>query len=242
MTRRQAHMQDQHRQNRHMSQGLKKQEPKPSDAGGNGQGTPVGSPVAPVIMGRPRGFDIEAALDEAMEVFWRHGYEGATIAELTGAMGISPPSLYAAFGSKEGLLKAALDRYSAQRNECMSEILAAPTAREVVETGLLKLADLQTDPKNPPGCLLVAAGLACGPGSANVPFELAAHRALTEEQLRERFVRAREEGDLSPNSDPAALARYMSAVIAGIGVLASAGATREELREVAMVALKAFDE
>jgi hypothetical protein len=75
-----------------------------------------------------------------------------------------------------------------------------------------------------------------------VPFELAAHRAQTEEQLRQRFIRAREEGDLAEDSDPAALARYMSAVIAGIGVLASAGATREQLREVALVAVKAFDD
>jgi AcrR family transcriptional regulator len=195
-----------------------------------------------MTMGRPREFDLENALDEAMEVFWRRGYEGATIAELTGAMGINPPSLYAAFGSKEGLLKAALDRYSQKRDECMAEILEAPTARDVVEHGLLKLADLQTDPANPPGCLLVAGGLACGPGSENVPFELAAHRAQTEEQLRQRFIRAREEGDLAEDSDPAALARYMSAVIAGIGVLASAGATREQLREVALVAVKAFDD
>jgi AcrR family transcriptional regulator len=196
----------------------------------------------PATMGRPREFDMDQALDEAMEVFWRHGYEGATIAELTGAMGINPPSLYAAFGSKEGLLKAALDRYTAKRNECMADILAAPTAREVAERGLLKLADLQTDPANPPGCLLVAGGLACGVGSENIPFELAAHRAQTEHQLRERFIRAREEGDLSADSDPAALARYLSAVIAGIGVLASAGATREQLREVAIVAVKAFDD
>ena len=210
-----------------------------------GQDAAQGRDVAagrPATMGRPREFDMDQALDEAMEVFWRHGYEGATIAALTGAMGINPPSLYAAFGSKEGLLKAALDRYTAKRSECMADILAAPTAREVAERGLLKLADLQTDPANPPGCLLVAGGLACGVGSENIPFELAAHRAQTEEQLRERFIRAREEGDLAEDSDPAALARYMSAVIGGIGVLASAGATREQLREVAMVAVKAFDD
>src|ERR1700738_3911287 len=98
-----------------------------------------------MAMGRPRAFDADTALDEAMEVFWRHGYEGATIAELTGAMRINPPSLYAAFGSKEGLLKAALDHYSQKRAECMVEILSAPTAREVVERLLLTLADLQTD-------------------------------------------------------------------------------------------------
>jgi AcrR family transcriptional regulator len=234
MTRRHGHMQHKPMQNNNILH-----EPMP---GSQPSPHPGAHHSAPMTMGRPREFDLENALDEAMEVFWRRGYEGATIAELTGAMGINPPSLYAAFGSKEGLLKAALDRYSQKRDECMAEILEAPTARDVVEHGLLKLADLQTDPANPPGCLLVAGGLACGPGSENVPFELAAHRAQTEEQLRQRFIRAREEGDLAQDSDPAALARYMSAVIAGIGVLASGGATREQLREVAMVAVKAFDD
>ena len=94
------------------------------------------------IMGRPREFDMERALDEAMDVFWRHGYEGATIAELTAAMSINPPSLYAAFGNKEGLLKAALDHYSKKREEFMREVLAAPTAREVVKNLLLRIADM----------------------------------------------------------------------------------------------------
>jgi AcrR family transcriptional regulator len=195
-----------------------------------------------MIMGRPREFDTEKALDEAMEVFWRHGYEGATIAELTGAMGINPPSLYAAFGSKEGLLKAALDRYAKKRAEFMAEALALPTARAVVERVLLKLADMQTDPENPPGCLLVAGGLACGAGAENVPFELAARRAEAEDQLRDRFIRAKAEGDLTTDADPTALARYLSAVIAGMGVLASSGATREDLRQIALVSVKAFGE
>ena len=84
-------------------------------------------------MGRPRAFDADAALDRAMDVFWRHGYEGATIAQLTEAMNINPPSLYAAFGSKEGLLKAALDRYTEKRDAWMEGVLGAPTAREVAE-------------------------------------------------------------------------------------------------------------
>jgi AcrR family transcriptional regulator len=195
-----------------------------------------------MAMGRPRAFDADAALDQAMEVFWRHGYEGATIAQLTEAMGINPPSLYAAFGSKEGLLKAALDRYSAKRASWMEEIVSAPTAREVAERMLMGTADIQTDPANPPGCLLVQAGLACGTGSENVPFELAAHRAQTEDQLRDRFVRAKAVGDLKETADPAALARYLSAVSAGMGVMASSGADREALRQVAAVSVKAFEE
>ncbi len=195
-----------------------------------------------MAMGRPREFDRERVLDEAMEVFWRHGYEGTTIAQLTAAMGINPPSLYAAFDSKEGLLKAALDHYSAKRAEFMREVLAAPTARKVVELLLLRIADLQTDPANPPGCLLVAGGLACGAGAENVPFELSSRRAQTEDLLRDRFVRAKNEGDLAAGEDPAALARYLSAVIAGMGVLASSGSDRDELRQVALVSLRVFDE
>lgn len=192
-------------------------------------------------MGRPREFDAETALDQAMEVFWRHGYEGATIAQLTEAMGINPPSLYACFGNKEGLLKAALDRYTKLRNIWMDEVVAAPTARAVAERMLMGIADKQTDPANPPGCLLVQGGIACGSGSENVPFELATRRAQNEEQLRDRFVRAKAEGDLKESADPAALARYVSAVSVGMGVMASSGADREALRQVADVAAQAVE-
>ena len=192
-------------------------------------------------MGRPREFDAETALDQAMEVFWRHGYEGATIAQLTEAMGINPPSLYACFGNKEGLLKAALDRYTKLRNVWMDGVVSAPTAREVAERMLMGIADKQTDPANPPGCLLVQGGIACGTGSENVPFELAARRAQNEDQLRDRFVRAKAEGDLKPSSDPAALARYVSAVSVGMGVMASSGSDREALRQVAIVAVQAVE-
>ena len=194
-----------------------------------------------MAMGRPRGFDADKALDEAMEVFWRHGYEGATIAQLTEAMGINPPSLYAAFGSKEGLLKAALDRYTSKRDIFMQEVLSAPTAREVAERMLMGIADTQTDPANPPGCLLVQGGLACGSGSENVPFELAARRDHTEDQLRDRFAQAKADGDLGADAEPAALARYISAVTVGMGVMASSGSDREALRQVAAVSLGAFD-
>lgn len=195
-----------------------------------------------MAMGRPREFDAGSALDQAMEVFWRHGYEGATIAQLTDAMGINPPSLYAAFGNKEGLLKAALDRYSAKRAAWMDEVLSASTARDVAERMLMGIADTQTDPANPPGCLLVQGGLACGTGSENVPFELAARRALTDDQIRERFIRAKSEGDLKETADPVALARYLSAVSVGMGVMASSGADREALRQVAAVSVEAIEQ
>ena len=193
-----------------------------------------------MVMGRPRSFDTDKALDEAMEVFWRHGYDGASLAMLTKAMGIKPPSLYAAFGSKEGLLKAALDRYAQRRSEHMRFVLEGETARDVAERFLSSIAESHTDPANPPGCLLVQGGLACGAGSENIPFELASRRAQGEMELRERFIQAQQDGDLPTDSDPVALARFLSTVASGMGVLASSGADREALREVARVSLRAF--
>jgi AcrR family transcriptional regulator len=193
-----------------------------------------------MAMGRPRAFDKEAALTSAMEVFWRRGYEGASLAELTKAMGINPPSLYAAFGNKEGLLKAALDHYGAKRADFLRSVLDAPTAHEVAARMLYGTADMQTDPANPPGCLLVQGGLACGSGAEAIPSELAGRRATNEDLFRTRFERSRAKGDLPADAEPAALARYLSAVIGGMGVQAAAGATREDLREIADVALRAF--
>lgn len=193
-----------------------------------------------MAMGRPRSFDMDKALDEAMELFWRHGYDGASLAMLTKAMGIKPPSLYAAFGSKEGLLKAALDRYAQKRSAHMRYVLAGGTARDVAERFLSSIAESHTDPANPSGCLLVQGGLACGAGSENIPFELASRRAQTETELRERFAQARECGDLPEGADPAALARFLSTVASGMAVLASSGANRDALRDVARVSLRAF--
>ncbi len=190
-----------------------------------------------MAMGRPRAFDREAALDQAMDVFWRKGYEGATLAELTRAMGINPPSLYAAFGNKEGLFTAALDRYSARIESYLADILAAPTALEVASRMLHGKADYLTDPANPPGCLYVQGGLACGDDAKNVPAELARRRARAEVALRERFERAAAEGDLPPDAVPAVLASLVMTLIQGMDVRASAGATREELHSLIDLAL-----
>ena len=109
-----------------------------------------------MAIGRPREFDLDKALDQALEVFWRNGYEGASIADLTEAMGINPPSLYAAFGNKEGLFRKALDRYVEQRTDFWNEALEAPTARGMVEHLLRDSADFLTEECNPPGCLIGA--------------------------------------------------------------------------------------
>ena len=146
--------------------------------------------------GRPRGFCVEDTLDRAMTVFWRNGYEGASMSDLTAAMGINSPSLYACFGSKEGLFRAVLERYDERRKSFMESVLAAPTAAKVAETYLYGVADfaIDTSGKNPPGCLLLQSGLSCG--DSEIPDEMARHRAEKEAALCDRFEQARKDGDL----------------------------------------------
>src|SRR5882724_10949224 len=180
-----------------------------------------------MAIGRPRAFDTCTALDAAMDVFWRKSYQGASIVDLTTAMGINSPSLYAAYGSKEGLFRAVLGRYEARRDKFMEEVFAAPSAREVASLFLHGVADFVADTggQNPPGCLLVQSGLTCGDSA--IPDELAKHRAVKEKALCERFARAKVEGDLPQSSTPAALASYIMAVSSGMCVQATSGASLE---------------
>ena len=127
--------------------------------------------------GRPRQFDIDRALDRALKVFWRKGYEGASLHELTRAMGINRPSLYAAFGSKEELFRKALDRYAEGPAAFVREALGEPTAWAVAQRLLAGSIDLLTDRRNPRGCLLVHGALACGEAAESARRELAARRA-----------------------------------------------------------------
>src|SRR5438105_3265928 len=164
---------------------------------------------ATIRRGRPRGFDADKALDRALKVFWRKGYEGTSLSDLTGAMGINRPSLYAAFGNKESLFQKVLDRYAGGPACFVREALNEPTARAVAERLLRQAAELQTDPRYPRGCLLVHGALACGDEADPVRRELAVRRAAGEATLRRRLERARAEGDLAPGADPGDLARYL---------------------------------
>jgi AcrR family transcriptional regulator len=191
-------------------------------------------------MGRPRAFDRDQALDQALHVFWQNGYEGTSIADLTEAMGINPPSLYAAFGNKETLFREALDRYEARRDEIMAEAFAAPTAREAVTRLLEGTADRLSDKGKPRGCLMVQGALCGGEECETVKRDLAARRAGGEALIRERLKRAKREGDLPDDADPAALARFVSTILQGMSVQASGGATRKELHAIADIALRAW--
>jgi AcrR family transcriptional regulator len=175
-------------------------------------------------------------------VFWRKGYEGTTLPDLTRAMGINRPSLYAAFGSKEGLFRKALDRYAEGPAAYVREALDQPTARAVALRLMGGAVDLLTNPRNPRGCLAVQGALACGEAADSVRRELIARRAAVEVALRERFERAVSEGDLPADVDCADLARYIVTVIHGMGVQAAGGARRQELLRVVEMALRAWPE
>lgn len=193
-----------------------------------------------MAIGRPRAFDVDKALDRALNVFWRKGYEGASVSDLTDAMGINPPSLYAAFGNKEGLFRRALDRYVEVRSLAWSEAFEQTTSRAVVETLFLRTIDLLSDKMNPQGCLLVQGAHACGEASDPIRKELCARRSAGLTALRERLDRAKAEGDLPPDAEPADLARYVATVLEGLSIQAAAGAGRDQLERVTNTAMRAW--
>lgn len=182
--------------------------------------------------GRPRTFDAETALDKAMKVFWEKGYEGSSLPELTEAMGMNRPSLYAVFGNKENLFRMALDRYGATHEPLFNEALKEPTARAVVEHFLRGNADAQTETDKPHGCLVINGALACSDDALPIRNSLIERRAASEVRLRERFEQAKVDGDLPADSCSGQMARYVMTVSNGMAVQAAAGATRKQLQEV----------
>ena len=190
--------------------------------------------------GRPREFNVEKALDRALKVFWRRGYEGSSLPALTKAMRISRPSLYAAFGNKESLFRKAIDRYVEGPAAGIRSALGEATARAVVERVFCTSIELLTDSRNPRGCFLVQGALACGDTADCLRREMAKRRDEFVVALRERFERAVAEGDLASNADPADLARFVATVLHGLSVQASSGASRRELERVAQIALRAW--
>jgi AcrR family transcriptional regulator len=182
------------------------------------------------MLGRPRGFDTEKALDCAMHIFWRKGYVATTLTDLTAAMGINRPSFYAAFGSKEALFRTALGRYFAGPSRYLEEALREATARATVEHLLCGVVNMLTNPRTPSTCMWVHGSLSCGDDPLLAEFD--GQRAAGHADLRARFRRAVVEGDLPNGTDTDALARFIQTVNFGLTVQASTGATRKQLLRV----------
>lgn len=179
--------------------------------------------------GRPREFCVDYALAQALRVFWTKGYEGASLSDLTDAMGITRPSLYAAFGNKESLFRKALDLYEREKLAYIGKALAEPTARKVAETMLRGGVENMTGCGEPHGCLRVITEVTSGPDAQPVRDELMKRGKVFHRAFVQRFERAQGEGDLPRHIDAEGLADLLKALFQGISLQATNGATREEL-------------
>jgi AcrR family transcriptional regulator len=200
--------------------------------------TETTSPTAK--LGRPRSFCEQTALEAAMRVFWEKGYEGTSLTDLTEAMGINRPSLYAAFGDKEALFLKAMEQYTSGPASYLRAALAEPTAHRVIEALLRGSVHQLGDPQNPRGCLFVQGGLACGTAAEPAKQALVAWRKQGEAEMVKRFKRARAEGDLPAELDPHDLARYVATVRNGLSIQAANGATKAEMTRVVELTLSSL--
>jgi AcrR family transcriptional regulator len=185
-----------------------------------------------VLRGRPREFDVDDALVAALRVFWSKGYEGASMTDLTEAMGITRPSLYAAFGNKEQLFRKALDLYEREKLCYVGQALEASTARGVAERMLQGSLRNQTSGDDPKGCLGVISSVACGAEADCIRQEVLERGKIARVAMVERMQRAIDEGDFVGPTDADAITDYLYAILQGMAVQAGAGASREDLQRL----------
>jgi AcrR family transcriptional regulator len=190
--------------------------------------------------GRPLSFDRDAALEQAMLLFWRHGYEATSLAELTRAMGVTPPSIYAAYGDKKGLFREAVARYLAQPLPPAEMVARAENATAAARWLLEGAAKAFTGEITPPGCLLASSAIAVSAEADDVRRELADIRLGVEAALKDKIVADMARGVLPGDTDATTLAAYVTSVIQGLSTLARDGAPRERLTNVVRFALTAW--
>ncbi|WP_020140681.1 TetR/AcrR family transcriptional regulator [Streptomyces sp. 351MFTsu5.1] len=191
--------------------------------------------------GRPRSFDREVALVRATLLFWQHGYEGTSIADLTAAMGVSPPSLYAAFGDKRALFTEVVERYGDTFGAFMENALDQESDARAGFARMLDEAALSyTDPEHPAGCLIISAAVNYSPGTADVEEDLRARRTANVRSFEKRLTDAKDQGTLAGSADTRALAVYFAAVVQGMSQQARDGASAQELRRVAEYTMTAW--
>lgn len=191
-------------------------------------------------MGRPRTFDIEEALEAALGVFWRKGFEGTSYADLVAATGVERPALYSAFGNKDALFLHALERYGTHYGKYVWEAVSLKTSREVATSVLEGAVELNTRFADRAGCFGINGALAGSDDSEASRQALIKWRAEGEAVLQERFERARQEGDLPADADASVLAAYILTVAHGMAVQAKAGFSKGKLIAVARQALSTW--
>lgn len=193
--------------------------------------------------GRPREFDRQEALQQAMELFWAQGYEGTTLADLQRAMGgITAPSFYAAFGSKEALFRETVDLFKHTEGAPIAEALAnAPTTRAAMEGMLRAAAESVCGEEKPSGCLMVLGAMNCMPANKGIEDFMREQRALREKFIRQRLRRGVAEGELSATADINALVIFYTSIVDGMAIRARDGASRKSLGAIVDCAMAAWD-
>ena len=195
------------------------------------------SPKAQRRPGRPLSFDPQAALASAMLLFWRHGYEATSLSKLTRAMGISPPSIYAAYGDKKGLFRAVVKLYLAQPLTPVEIIGRAANSEAAARMMVEGAAIAYTGADTPPGCLLANAAIAVSAEADDIREELATIRQTIEQALSDKIEADIKKGELPPTTDADGLAAYVITVIQGLSIIARDGATRTKLLRIAQLAM-----
>ncbi|MCT7659195.1 TetR/AcrR family transcriptional regulator [Mycobacterium deserti] len=192
--------------------------------------------------GRPRTFDRAEALRKAMEVFWERGYEGTSISDLTAAMGINSPSLYAAFGCKEQLFRETIAHYNETLGAtAYAELRDRPTAREAIAAVLRHHAVVFCDPDHPRGCMIVLVATTFSENTRSVHEYLAKWRHAVEDDFQARIERGIAEGDVPTGVDATAVAAFYNTVNHGMAIQARDGADRAKLSAIAEAAISAWD-
>jgi AcrR family transcriptional regulator len=188
--------------------------------------------------GRPISFNKDAALEAAMLLFWEHGFEGTSMADLTQAMGLSPSSIYAAFGDKHALFSLAVKRYLETRTHYAAEALAEPSLEKVVRALFYNTVAFLTTSGHPSTCMTLGGAMGCSVDATPARDLMTEIRKQNEVAMKERFLQARKSGELSKEINVDDYTRYLSLMLAGLSIQSANGATKAELKRTSQMALR----
>jgi AcrR family transcriptional regulator len=188
--------------------------------------------------GRPISFDKDAALEAAMLLFWERGFEGTCMTSLTQAMGLSPSSIYAAFGDKHTLYRLAVKRYLETRAQYAVRALEEPTLEKVIRALFGNTVAFLTTPGHPPTCMTLAGAMGTSVDATPARNLMTEIRKQNEVAIRERLLQARKSGELSKDINVDDYTRYLSSILAGLSIQAANGSTKAELKRTAQMTLR----
>jgi AcrR family transcriptional regulator len=191
-----------------------------------------------VKLGRPAGFDKEAALDVAMRLFWERGYEGTSMADLSLAMGIHPSSIYAAFGDKQELFALAAKRYADVPAQYMARALEQPTLQSFILAAFDNTVEFLGSKEHPSSCFTLTGAISCGADTQPAKLLMREMRLQNEAAIKARLLRARKAGEFPKEENVDDYTRYLSSLLGGLAIQAANGSTSAELKRTADIALR----